>query len=192
MKEVSYNTIHSSDISLVKRLNLHKYDAYVAGGAALAWYQHKSAAYRDIDVWFTKLDNFHRMNEDFRLKDSPRFETENAVTYRMIDHNNVYKVQLIKLHTGTTEEILNKFDFSICQVATDGSSWFLGEHFVQDLKDKRLRVLRHHPKIIRRLLKYWANGYKPDDSTLLDIMNNKNTLWNFDSEENGEDYDNSF
>ena len=184
------------DRGLFENLQLEQHDAWVAGGCALRWYQNLPVGEHDVDVWFSSAaakdamlaslmanKNFHRCNVIFT--------TENADTLECDINDRSYRVQLVKKSYEAITDLLESFDISVCKIATDGKSWILGENFAQDLKMRRLRVVSYHPKILRRVMKYWTYGFQPDDLVLQKIIQSDNIEWNFYQKET-EDYDNAF
>lgn len=175
--------IPDADLQRFQSLELQKYGAVVAGGAALRWHTGKQVGLHDIDIWFSDITQYQRMLSRFIENNKSMHDTENAVTFMVGD----YKIQLIKAPYSTIDELLHSFDISVVQIATDGARWYYGEHTLQDIADRRLRVLQIHRTILRRVFKYWNYGYTPDDATLQELMNNKEILWDYSSA-NGDDY----
>jgi hypothetical protein len=67
-------------------------------------------AFSDIDFFFVD-DSAIKLFETTNNLKKPIFETKNAKTYDV--NNNI--LQIIKLHYASLEEILDSFDFNICQ-----------------------------------------------------------------------------
>ena len=89
--------------------------------------------------------------------------TKNALTYSIKFENTEYKVQLINTqYFKTAKEVIDHFDFSVCQLITDNKTMLLGEYTARDLKSKTLRLVSP-PKegIIARVTKYVVYGYMP-------------------------------
>lgn len=186
----------SLDVSFLNCLELNKYGAYIAGGCALRWYQDLPVGNHDIDVWFTSSESLEEMKASLFSQIKFKhcniiFQSDNADTIELELDDITYRVQLIKKYYNTIDELLERFDISVCKVATDGNSWILGKDFAQDLRHRRLRVTAHHPKILRRVMKYWTYGFEPMDYTLHTIIESADTEWDFQQKET-EDYDNAF
>lgn len=176
--------IPSIDVPTFKFLNLQKYGALIAGGAALRWHSGLSVEGHDIDIWCPNYTQYQRMLAYLLENNTERaHDTHNATTFK----RGAYKVQLIKTCYASVEELLNSFDISVAQVATDGVRWYYGEHTLQDISDRKLRVLKQHSTILRRLFKYWTYGYTPDDETLQQLIQNTDITWDFSSA-NNDDY----
>jgi hypothetical protein len=173
-----------NDWGLLSKLKLSSHGAVIAGGAAARFYQKKNIEHEDVDIWFETEEYFKFYKDNIKnFVDSVlnTMNTANAVTYDVIICKKQYKIQLIKRFYPTTEELLDSFDISVCQVATDGEQWFLGQHFAKDLKNHKLRVVKYHSTLLKRLFKYWSYGYQPDDETLKKILSNPDINWKFDS-----------
>lgn len=182
--------IPEPDKKLMKLLNLQNFNAVVAGGSALRWYRGLTAGEHDVDIWFKNVRDFQKMSE-FML--AQRYlslhTTENADTYDLDVENTRYTVQLIKHFYTDIDDLLDKFDITVCRVASDGTNWHIGEKFSADLRDRRLRLVKLHPKILRRVIKYWSYGYEPDRKTL-EMLNDPTVLWDYSASPD-EDYQNA-
>lgn len=115
--------------------------------------------------------------------------SDRAETYEIYsDEDGPHKIQLIKTrYHEDINELVNSFDISVCQIATDGSRWYVGENFIQDLNDRRLRITQYNQHSLKRMIKYWAYGFTPDDETIQRVIDNSTTKWAYETSEN-EDY----
>ena len=234
-KQKKFNTIHHDDMIAVDWLALHEYNAIIAGGAALRWYQGMPVESADIDIFFKSHKDFENMRrhieslpndnsqmdifplaDDFTLKKSrslgdilksmlPKSDavsssgkeasihtrknicsSERAETYEIqfFGSTNPHKIQLIKAryHEDYTD-LVNTFDISVCQVATDGVHWYVGEHFIKDMRERRLRFVHQNAYSLKRMIKYWAYGFTPDDETIQSVIDYKDTMWTFEGSE---------
>lgn len=202
------HTVHQADRALVEWLAPSEHDAIVAGGAALRWYQGMPVDTADIDIFFKTQSGYASMFKKIQALQecdvivsvfSPLpqkkqevfaklvFSTDSAETYEIHYKGVSTKVQLIKVKFfQDTHMLLNEFDISVCQVATDGHKWVVGEHFIQDLKDRKLRITHMNPVTLKRVMKYWTYGYTPSDETINNIMNNTIVKWKLDNNDNGD------
>jgi len=112
--------------------------------------------------------------------------SERAETYEIQFHgvDNPHKIQLIKAryHEDYTD-LVNTFDISVCQVATDGVHWYVGEHFIEDMRERRLRIVHQNAYSLKRMIKYWAYGFTPDDETIQRVIDYQDTMWTFEGSE---------
>lgn len=86
------------------------------------------------------------------------FETENSISYT---YQNV-TLQAVKIQFyASLEEVIDSFDFTICQFGYDGSQFVIGNYSLFDTFRKRLVLhkLTYPVPTIRRLIKYTKQGY---------------------------------
>ena len=91
-------------------------------------------------------------------------ETEHHVHYRgpLEDGGPARDIQMIRFRFyESAEEVIDSFDFTICQLAFDGLRLTCGEHALWDLGRKRLAVhkITYPVASMRRLLKYATQGF---------------------------------
>jgi hypothetical protein len=113
-------------------------------------------------------------------------ETENAVTYSvtMPSTDKSYKLQLIKRRFYVdAQDLLADFDISVCQIATDLTSVWTGQHFAEDVKNNRLRVVSANRNTPKRLVKYWTLGFVPEDSDIDSVLTRDDLSWEFSNDE---------
>lgn len=173
---------------------------WIAGGAALRWYQGKTVEQStDIDVFCKSKEQAYNLMSKLELYNKTQVLacTNNAKTYRYhsyYDHDDeetCWTVQIITVdYFNSLKEILDRFDISVCQIGTAGNEFELGEHTAKDIKEKNLRfVCEHKPDTVKRLVKYWSYGYIPVEGTLDAISQNLGITWRF---KNHEDYSDAF
>ncbi len=169
---------------------------WIAGGAALRWYQGLSVGENDIDVFCCNSRQAIEVID--RIKSYGRFfvkfQSENAVTIEYINKENrnlSWTIQVItRRYFSSLQEIIDNFDLTVCQIGTCGAEWLLGENTAQDIRERNLRFVGElAPQAVKRLVKYWTYGYRPVPGTLESIQENSNTCWNYTPEE---DYHNAF
>lgn len=180
-------TVHNDDKVIFSFLNPTKYRAIIAGGCALAWYQNQPVGLKDIDIWFPNEQKLVQMSawllghsfcrKAYDTKDAETWEIRNSIS------GPKYRVQLIKNRFYTSpEDVVDAFDITVCQIATDGSTWWHSDQFCQDLKQRRLRLTKTHPSSVKRLIKYWTYGFQPSDLELQMIIDNPETNWDFETQ----------
>jgi hypothetical protein len=125
------------------------------------------------------------------------YNSDNAVTLNLslADSNRGYRIQLIrKRWYKTAEEVINSFDFTVCQILTDGDRILFGPTSAEDVKNKLVRHNALKPiqdDVIKRIIKYVCYGYNLDRELSEYIRNNKDTLtWRFNSDQ--DHYENAF
>lgn len=141
-----------------------------------------------------KLDQFFQIDCDSKLVKKITSvqmvcDSANAVTLRVTLHDGKqYRVQLIKnKYHANIIELLDRFDITVCRIATDGTRWWTGEHFHQDQKSKTLRLMRTSPNTLKRVIKYMSYGYQIDSSSWHMLQTDPHVLWDF-QDQSEEDY----
>jgi hypothetical protein len=167
------------DQPLMIESKIFEYGGIVGGGACLAWYQNLPVRNKDIDVWtydFISYSNIHK-HLISEMDMTKTFDSSHASTYTC----NKYKtrIQLIKKQISSIDDLINNFDITVCQIATDGQSWYFTPEFIRDIKSKKLIVSNIHPLIIKRIMKYWTYGYTPSDETINLIVNDPSISWDY-------------
>jgi hypothetical protein len=121
----------------------------------------KDAAIAFFTKWFDK---------------GPPYITENAYTFKRKSSasNKVWTVQLITRFTGTPQDILDTFDFTITQGIYDFAEkqFVFGDRFFQDVASRKIVYLgkSHFPICaLYRTKKYQARGYELPGSTIMHI-----------------------
>lgn len=154
---------------------------WIAGGAPLQWYLGKECE-TDIDVWCRNKKQEDKVSHGLQtLGFRELARTDNALTLR---HDIKYEcdnkatkfktitVQLIKrMYPESAKEIIEDFDFTVCQLVTDGVTYVAGRHTYKDIKTRRLRLVDYKPKtFLKRYIKYVTYGYKPDPDLIIDAF----------------------
>lgn len=184
--------VHPQDRKIVDYLELNKFGAVIAGGAALSWYQKQAVDTKDIDVWFRKQKS-HMLMTEFLKESTKVFSSDNADTYKIEIDDKEYRVQLI--HNAPFQspvDLVETFDITVSQIATDGYTWWYSDQFLADLKNNRLRITKSHHGSLKRLIKYWSYGFQPRDEDLKLILENPDTKWDFETGSFVDDYDHAF
>lgn len=169
---------------------------WIAGGAALRWWQGLPVGENDIDVFCANARQVESVVE--RIKDYGRwqrkYETDNAITLSYWSKGNSSKtwtIQIIKRrYYKNLQEVIASFDMTVCEIGTGGNEWELGASTAKDIRERNLNFkLPLQPDALKRLIKYWTYGYRPVDGTLEAIQNNPIGKWEFAIDE---DYNNAF
>lgn len=143
---------------------------WLAGGAIRRQITDENVMGSDFDFFFRSqglLDEFHGFLSGSGYE--KKYQNEHNTTWLKGD----IKVQTIHISFYENPEILiDSFDFTICQLATDGESLFVGEYALWDIARKRLALhkLTYGVSTIRRLIKYARQGYTACPGTLAGIL----------------------
>ena len=165
---------------------------WVAGGAALRWYQGQPVGDSDIDVFCRSPQQATKLIEE--IKSYGRFyvkhQSENAVTIEYNnkdDFNKRWTIQIItKRFYQSAQAVIDNFDITVCEIATCGNEWIMNPQTARDIRERNLRFKTPlQPDAPKRLTKYWTYGYRPVEGTIEEICANVNTRWEYDP---GEEY----
>ncbi len=193
---VEYKTVHGDDIEAVSVILPNtETGPWIAGGAALRWYQGHPVGENDIDVFCKDAIQAAKIIE--RVKStgrySTKFQSDNATTLSYYDKSikKYWTIQVITRRYFTSlQDVINSFDLTVCEIGTCGFEWELGPFTARDIRERNLRFkLPLQPDSVKRLVKYWTYGYRPVDGTLDAIINDPNSKWEYNIEE---DYNNAF
>lgn len=163
---------------------------WIAGGAALRWYQRQPVVDSDIDVFCRTAAQAMETIE--KIKSYNRYqikhESENAVTisyHKNDDWAESWNLQVIrKKFYPDIRSVIDDFDITVCQIATTGTEWVLGPSTAQDVRAKTLRFTDHPgPDAVKRLAKYWIYGYRPVPGTIERLINDPMMRWDFRNDE---------
>lgn len=191
-----YKTVHPYDSLPV---NIIKPDIdegpWIAGGACLKWIQNQPVGrHSDIDV-FCKNEHQAKKLIDYitnhlGLKNHNNgytqklFKTDNATTFGIEANRMHWKIQIITCdYFNNIQEVINRFDITVCQVATTGNEWILGEKTAKDINQRNLRFNKITNAAPKRLIKYWCYGYTPVPGTIEAIQNHSQCNWDFTNDE---------
>ena len=182
--------VHYQDSALVEAVvPLGHKGPWIAGGAALAWFQNRSCQ-TDIDVFFRNeqqyrkiLDHIKNYFSETNTKRSDlnkndrivhQLETANAYTIKVDFRGRRSTIQLIKRDFySTPTAIIDNFDITVCQIAWDGSRVFLGKSFKTDLDSRQLVFHKFSPHSHKRMVKYMSYGYEPSRETFARLLAQK-------------------
>lgn len=151
---------------------------WIAGGSVRKMITGESISNSDFDFWFSseqqyieavrELQEYHDVGIVYR--------SNNAITFSVHFGPNSYKIQLIcKKFYSSPGEIINDFDFTCCQIATDGTTVIYGSQTVEDLENRVLRLAdpsRTRRGLLKRVIKYLSYGFKLDPISYQTITNN--------------------
>lgn len=145
---------------------------WVAGGAIRRWFKGQENL-TDIDVFFSSVTHFQDYEKSLSIYCPKVGETVNAITYMSPQE---VPIQLIRAsYYDTMTNLLDSFDYSVCQFAWDGKD-------VYATSQALISVLRNHlgphnirqehaVDSLRRAFKYAKKGYYPCNGTLLALAN---------------------
>lgn len=187
-------------LNFLKRY-LRSEHAFIAGGVFKNLLNREKA--KDVDVYFEDEYAFNRHQEYFEQNEDFVFYYENDNVICFLETETKMKVELIKKHFGTAEEVVNKFDFTIAKAYFQldqndpfGESAMFGYHerFFEHLHMKRLVVdenLFFPVSTFNRIVRYAKYGYAPCFETRVKVVDEiRNSAPN--GESNGADFYDGF
>jgi hypothetical protein len=135
---------------------------WIAGGAVRRILEGKSLEGGDVDIFFASSAQYKRFKHCLSGFEKV-IETRRATTFLV----QGIQVQVIcRQFYLTVEDLFKDFDFSVCQIATDGKKIAVSNQGYNDIRSKSLRfapggkVARQ--TVIKRMNKYLAHGFIPE------------------------------
>ena len=173
---------------------------WIAGGVIRKLWQGLKWDDADIDVFFKNKEQFTHFCKNLdpylyekcefgnlsqpilaglTLKSNPiasSYESSNACTFTLTNLpgvNYAIKIQAIqKDFYNSAEELLEDFDWTVCQLVSDGTTIWAPQHTVIDLSKRNLVLSPTTKRTVKlgRLMKYSAYGFKVSDNIMLDAL----------------------
>lgn len=153
---------------------------FIAGGACLNTLTNSNVYRSDIDIYFpiqypikTLIQTFGKYIPGFMYKS--KIVNDNIIYISVeenltspVTHYNVTTLHIIRSHYGPMEDVVSKFDFSVCQLGYDFTNVFIGDRTIEDIKSNTLRLVNFTDpeKIYLRIIKYETyKGFTPTEHT---------------------------
>ena len=174
---------------------------WIIGGAALEFVQTRDFKHsRDIDYFFRSYSQMCRYEKKFKKAKGAKYETGGRYSMNpsAYGNSNYYvtvgkrKFNLIGFGFGATPKIIaDSFDFTVCQVWTDGTIYECSEKTAYDIKHKilsftetqqkvefvksKIDIIIDHDKLKlkaleKRIKKYRDKGFQPDEQMVEFIL----------------------
>lgn len=154
-------------------------DAYIAGGFLRAMIAGEDELGGDVDFFFHTEVAFDKTLEMIRnpssVKDGKKVfnyyslpEQETIKKLRIVNAESVAQfrpdLQLVRLFWfDSPQHVIDSFDFTVCQFATDGTTLWFGPKSFEDIETKTIRWHRETGdgiNALNRIIKYQQKGYK--------------------------------
>lgn len=148
---------------------------WIAGGAVRRTLMSQEPD-SDFDFFFRDAEQLDWFKAALEARGFSLFrESEHHMHYRgQIDGDPMVRdIQLIRFQFyRTAAEVIDSFDFTLCQVAFDGNTLTIGDFTLWDLGRKRLAVNRITFPVssMRRLLKYTRQGFYACNGALNELL----------------------
>jgi hypothetical protein len=152
---------------------LYEYGPWLAGGALRRTLTNQKLE-TDFDFFFRDKVQLEKFAAELERKGlTKRRETQHHVHYSGKVAGATREVQLIRFkYYENAIDVINSFDFTICQFAFDGTTLTAGDHAFWDLGRKRLAInkITYPVSTMRRVLKYAKQGYYACNGALAAIL----------------------
>lgn len=183
--------IKESPLSLTKVRFLDIYMAnhkgFIAGGCFKNIFSHQKI--KDIDIFFMNEADYAEANAHFKSNEDYIFSYENANTISYKNKKTNIRIELVRKHYGTPEQIISMFDFSITKMAyyretkDDVVSFqvLYHEKYFSDLVNKKLcleKEIIYPISTFERTYRYCRYGFglcKESKENLLNALKTANT-----------------
>jgi hypothetical protein len=167
--------------SLAEYLNLDlDKGPWLAGGAVRKFYLGQPLNQSDWDFWFSSQEQFNQAKEAIlALGVTEVYSTDNAISYKFYEPDGVHVLQIIRRRFfDSAEDIINSFDFTVCQLVTDGRKMTVGSQTIPDIKNRVLRLTSNQvpSHIVPRMIKYMVYGYRPCSTLIEQIENARSSI----------------
>lgn len=128
----------------------------------------------DFDFFFHDVDQLAVFRKAIESKGAKKTaNNEHAETYILKITGKDRIIQLIKMgFYESAEQLLDSFDFTVTQLAYDGTDFIFGKYTLWDLSRKRLALhkLTYGVSSTRRLIKYTNQGFTACAGVLQSIL----------------------
>jgi hypothetical protein len=146
---------------------------WVAGGSVRKVWFEQSWKTQDVDFFFKDREQFDRFNTVIPAlgeKTDTYYNTSNAITYKIqLRSGETVKIQAIcKDFYPSVQAVLDDFDFTLAQFASDGVQMITNAVALEDIRLNRINLNPLFTKQLNpmRVLKYAAYGFDPSPRML--------------------------
>jgi hypothetical protein len=175
-----------SNCLLLKILSqLPKLDKTWLAGGAIRRTIKKQKLDSDFDFFFTSEDAyrkfFENIKEKFKITNLKQndanlsFDIEITLDEKPLSIN----IQLIIIsYYASSEILLDSFDYTLCQFATDGERLYCGDTSLFDVANNRIVVnkITYPVASLRRLIKYTKQGFYACGGALAELLHQSSEL----------------
>lgn len=162
-------------LELLPELNIYT-GPWIAGGAARRVYEGQALHNADIDVFIGSSDHYLAIKKKLDgLGAKLEHTSKAALSYTYAVGEIEYKLQIIKRQSyRNPQELIGDFDFTVCQVVTDGEYLFYGANALDHIDNKVLAFAENGRvapiNIARRALKYFTYGFVPEGGVMTRVV----------------------
>lgn len=143
--------------------NLNLYNGYIAGGCITSVFSGEKV--NDIDIFFRNPTDLNGFEGRVKNKSSKTIcNTKWANSYKYINEDNKeINIQIIKKEVGEPEDMVDRFDFTVCQAIYDfkENKMIMVNRFLRDLAKKELIFTgsKYPLASLYRVKKYMEKGF---------------------------------
>lgn len=148
--------------------SLHLFDGpWIAGGAVRRMIDGDPLSKGDIDIFFgSSFGETHLWVAALEKIGTQVYKSSYATTFEVPIGDNLYRIQLImRKGYNSMMALFRDFDFTVCQMAYDGTNITAATQGLQDLAAKRLTTSEHgrttKSNLLNRSFKYIRYGFLP-------------------------------
>lgn len=164
-------------LSIIDNLcNIFEFDMengpWLAGGSARKLFYNIPTNLSDFDIYFKDANQYQKfadiLSNDYHSSDLVEWGlTQYSKTYKLrYGYKQEYDVQLIKnKFYDSPHDLINDFDITVCQFATNGTDFIVGETTLHDCEYKLININKPIDThgMLQRITKYIAYGFKPSN-----------------------------
>ena len=180
-----FNICHKRDQTIIDLVipNLET-GPWIAGGSVLCWLKQEPVREHDIDVFVRDAAQFQQVTSRLRHGGFQlHHESANAITFKT-SSAAAHTVQVVKFFFNSVDDLLTRFDFTVCAVATDGDKIHAVPQFQEDFENKVLRLQgKLKEDALKRIVKYSVYGYMPTNKLLDAVYAKKDLINTFDQDQ---------
>lgn len=153
---------------------------WIAGGAIRRAIMRKPANESDIDLFFkTEKQMLETQEKLLKYGYVKSLETEHSAFFELREYPSYLsgrlftKINLVFIdYYDGPEDVINTFDYTICQFATDLKTLVCGPYSLFDLANRRLRIheIIYPNASLRRMVKYGKQGFTACDGTIVEFI----------------------
>lgn len=137
---------------------------FIAGGCFKDWLTGRRP--KDVDIFFRSEADWERALLDMEMEREKVYQNDHAVAFAPERYGGPH-IELVSFMFGEPREVLEAFDFTVCQMAWDAGELYAADAFFEDLMERRLRLAAMPSPVgtYLRMLRYCGYGFHPDAET---------------------------
>lgn len=149
---------------------------WLGGGAIRRAIQGEKKIVSDLDFFFDDLNSQDAQEFEQKILQLG-FKKESETAHVKNFYDGQLELQFVKINTyENVDQLLDSFDFTICQFVTDGNLLYTTPQAILDLGQKRLNIhkISYPVSSMRRIIKYCKQGFYACEGTLINFLKSVN------------------